>query len=137
MDTRHQEILFPKEGNDIDRNLELVQNLKDSIIRELEGRKRRVESALKDCINHGWKEGSKNMDFYKLTCAFFTQELKDNQQLSTYIQTEYLDQISKDIADMSIQMSQLMDSLEPLFDEYKEVLPKLEEILIDWTLNYQ
>jgi tetratricopeptide (TPR) repeat protein len=129
IDQDHREILFPKNGPSADRMADLIQNLKESIINELESSRLRVESELKSCIIGGWMEGNKDMDFYKLTCAFFTQELKENLVLSTYIQTEYLDHISSDIEGVSIQMNELTLSMSLFFEEYKEVLPLLYDIL--------
>ncbi|MEX2336395.1 MAG: tetratricopeptide repeat protein [Fulvivirga sp.] len=130
LDTKHQQILFPKEGaTSSDRMPELIQNFKDSIIRELEKQQLRVESALKDCINNGWKEGSREMDFYKLTCSFFTQELKENTTLSTYIQTEYLDQINVSLGEVSFQMEELSRTLMGFYEEYKEVVNLLQGVL--------
>ena len=128
IDESHRDILFSKDGSSADRMDELINNLKQSIINELEGGRRKVESTLKDCIINGWKEGPKEMNFYKLTCAFFTQELKDNTELSTYIQTEYLDSIQSQLGEVKLTMSILRTTLDLFYEEYKEVLPLLRKI---------
>ena len=128
IDESHRDILFPKDGSSADRMDELINNLKQSIINELEGGRRKVESTLKDCIMNGWTEDPKEMNFYKLTCAFFTQELKDNTELSTYIQTEYLDSIQSELGEVKLTMSLLRTTLDLFYEEYKEVLPLLRKI---------
>ncbi len=127
-DQSHREILFPKDGASNDRMEELIYNLKLSIIEELERGKRKVELALKNCIMDGWEESGTLMDFYKLTCAFFTQELKENSKLSTYIQTEYLDTIQSEIGVIQLSMSELSTTLELFYEQYKDVLPIIQKI---------
>jgi len=128
LDESHREILFPKNWASADRMEELVSNLKTSIIWELEGNQRKVEQAVKSCILDGWKEGSRQMDFYKLTCAFFTQELKENPELSSYIQTEYLDTIQTEIGEVKITITALSQTLNKFFEEYKDMVLLLGEI---------
>ncbi|MDF1697488.1 MAG: hypothetical protein P1U56_16715, partial [Saprospiraceae bacterium] len=75
LDGAYRDILFPKENTTAgERRPELIQKLKDSIINELETNRLRIESALRNCIYDGWEASGKEMDFYKLICAFFTQE---------------------------------------------------------------
>ncbi|SHI83379.1 tetratricopeptide repeat protein [Pseudozobellia thermophila] len=128
LDESHREILFPKKKTSADRMDELIGNLKEGIIQELEGHGRRVELTVKTCIRDGWKDGGRNMDFYKLTCAFFTQELKETPELSTYIQTEYLDSIQTEIGEVNISVAELSQTLYIFFEEYKDVLPLLRKI---------
>ena len=129
LDTAHRAILFSKDGTSAEKMEELILNLKNSIIKELENKRLKVETELKTCILEGWKEGIKEMDFYKLLCAFFTQELKDNTQLSVYIQTEYLDSIKTELRATKLTVDDLKNSLEIFFEEYKSVLPLVKEIL--------
>ena len=130
LDGEYRDILFPKKGvTSKERKPELIQKLKDSIIKEFEANRLLVENELKSCIYNGWLEGKKDMDFYKLTCAFFTQELKDDPQLSTYIQTEYLDQIKKDLGEVSLKVDDLKDIMRSYYEIYKDILSKVDEIL--------
>jgi len=130
LDGEYRDILFPKDATAAERMPELIQKLKDSIINELEGNRLRIESALKTCIYDGWKEGSKEMDFYKLTCAFFTQELKDNTELSSFIQTEYLDHIATEVGDVSLKVDDIKEVMQSYYEMYKDLLRKVDEILI-------
>lgn len=129
LDIEYRDILFPQNKLASDRSAELIKNFKDSIIKEFENKGLFVGSELKDCIYIGWEEENKKMDFYKLTCAFFTQELKENHLLSTYIQTEYLDCINNEVGEISIQMDELSDQLNLSLEAYKEILPSLDKIL--------
>ncbi|AEL25619.1 Tetratricopeptide TPR_1 repeat-containing protein [Cyclobacterium marinum DSM 745] len=130
LDKEYREVLFPKEGASAEERMpELIAKLKESIISELGGNKRRIESALKSCIHEGWTENSKEMDFYQLTCAYFTQELKDNPQLSTYIQTEYLDQITTAIGVVSLKVEDIEKVMFSYYELYKDLLSKVNKIL--------
>lgn len=130
LDNEHQSILFPKEETTAEERMPgLVQKLKDSIIEELESKRLLVELELKNCIYDGWKEGNKKFDFYKLTCAFFTQELKDNTQLSTYVQTEYLDCIKSDLGDVSVKVDDLKNVMQSSYEMYENLLNKVSEIV--------
>ena len=129
IDAEYREILFPKEGTDNDRKAELIANLKASIIQELERRHRRVPTVVKTMITKGWAEGNKTVDFYELTAAFFMQELKNNDQLSTFIQTEYLDHLYSDTLVIKIHVSALTAQLEPLLSDYAQLLPKVDRLL--------
>jgi hypothetical protein len=130
LDHSHREILFPKNVPSSDRMKVIIYNLKQSIIQELEGNRRMIESALQECIMEGWKEERKEMDFYKLTCAFFKQELKENTELAAYIQTEYLDSIQSELGEVKFNIQTLSENLNVFLEEYKEVLPLLKEIYI-------
>src|SRR5690606_12640414 len=78
---------------------------------------------------NGWEENAKKMDFYQLTCAFFNDELKKNPKVSTIIQTEYLDEISKSIGDIELKISDIKDSIEAYYELYKEFIPIVEKLL--------
>ncbi|WP_024771753.1 tetratricopeptide repeat protein [Aquimarina macrocephali] len=130
LDNEHQNILFSKKGTTAEERMpELIKKLKDSIVKELESKRLLIELELKDCIYNGWKEGSKEFDFYKLTCAFFTQELKDNSQISTYVQTEYLDHIAEDVGNISLKVDNLKDVMHLHYGAYKNLLDEISEIV--------
>jgi len=117
LDDKYLEILFPKEGSE-----EKMPEL------ELEKRGYTVPDKLKEVINSGWEANNKHHDFYALIAAFFTQELKDNPNVSIYLQTEYLDHIAEDTKELKIEFADLKVQLDKHYETYKAILPKLDEL---------
>lgn len=125
----HQELLFPKEVTSIERLPEIISSLKENVFKELKNNKLRVELTLKKIIIEGWKDKAKEIDWYDLTCAFFTEELKTNPRLSTFIQTEYLDMINADLIGLKISIEDIKEKLEPRVKQYKRILKKTDKLL--------
>ena len=124
----YQKILFPKTDSATKLNEAMICNLRESIIKELEGYNRKVEQPLKDCIMTGWTEGEKEFDFYNLTCAFFTKELNENSELSNSIQTDYLDNIKDYVENLNLSIEILTETLNEIYEEYREVIPLMEKL---------
>ena len=110
----------------------MIDMLKDSVLNELRDQGIDVSVNLESYIRLGWKEevkskGGKNtshksVDWYKLVCAFFVEELKTNDRVSNVIQAEYLDNTSQDIQSWKAH-------LEGLHLEYKGQIDVCNEIL--------
>ncbi len=110
----------------------MIDMLKDSILNELREQDIDVSVNLESYIRKGWEEevkskGGKNsiqksVDWYKLVCAFFVEELKTNDRVSNVIQTEYLDNTAQDIQAWK-------GHLEGLHLEYKGQIDVCNEIL--------
>jgi len=129
LDAEYREILFPKKESSQKRIVELTSGLKSTIIHELKDTNIALPEKLKCVINNGWKENNKHYDLFELTAAFFTKELNDNPQLSTYIQVEYLDHLAFDSKELQVEFAGLKAQLNQHFENYKTVLPKLDEII--------
>ncbi len=130
IDAQHREMLFPKEGTGASEMLPgLIEKLKDGITAEFAEIGLPLPDRLRTCIYSGWEEKGKAIDFYQLTCAFFTQELKDNDKLAAYIQTEYLDGIAAALGDITGKVTDLHSLMSVYYEQYKDLLPKVGEIL--------
>ncbi|SDD74982.1 hypothetical protein SAMN05421636_101589 [Pricia antarctica] len=122
IDGEYRRMIFSNGSTSKGRKAELIGKFKEGIIRELENQGLLLEQALQASLRNGWKVDGRDMDLYKLTCAFFTQELNDNTQLTTFLQTEYLDSIVAEIGDLSV-------SINAYFEQYTHILPYLKKIL--------
>jgi len=131
LDAEYRELLFPKDVSSGARKAELISQLIASIIDKIEGDGHSVPVQLRSILQNGWTDQGTAYDFYGLIAAFFTQEFKDkdNQELSTIIQTEYLDHISSSVDGLVVRIEDLQGQINAFFEVYQDVLPKLDEIL--------
>jgi tetratricopeptide (TPR) repeat protein/uncharacterized protein (UPF0335 family) len=129
----YRALLFPTGTASADRVPEMIGHLKESVFRELEHHRYWPEKTLRDAIQEGWKEKGKNMDWYELMCAFFTEELKTNPRLAAFIQTAYLQGLTEDRDHISIRIDEIQDRLLVFYQNYQSVFPKLDEILLTAT----
>jgi len=129
LDQEYRDVLFPKEVGSSDRKGELISNLISSIVEELTRNNLKVPDAYVQVLQEGWMNDQKEYRFYGLISAFFAQELKENTELSTMIQTEYLDHISTNIEGILIRIEDLKGQINPSYEFYQDVLPKLNQIL--------
>ncbi len=125
-DKEYQALLFIENKEQSNLLAEMIVKLKESLFVELENNGCLIETNFKTAISEGWRDKDKNVDWYKLTCAFFTEELKTNTRLSTIIQTEYLKDINETITDVSISVDNIQAHLEPYYVQYKELILKIE-----------
>lgn len=129
LDSKYRELLFSNDESSENRKQEVIHQLKTSILAEFDRRKFIVPEELKLHIFNGWEYQAKRFDYYDLIAAFFTEELKNNNQLSTFIQTEYLDSISADNAELKIQFIDFQNQLHKSYLLFESVLPKLDNLL--------
>lgn len=124
----------------------MTDMLKDTVLNELRDQGINVSERLESYIKQGWEEEVKpkarkvsylKIDWYKLVCAFFTEELKTNDRLSNVIQTEYLDNIAQDIQGWKKHLEILHLEYEELIDICNQILEIVTETNIKVTENIE
>ena len=128
-DTDFQPLISPTGQPATERLPEMTGSLKRSVLAELEHKKYFIDEHLRTAILEGWQDKDQPVDWYKLTCAFFAEELKTNPRISSIIQTQYLDEIKHSTDELNIVVDQLVGNLEGLRQEYQLLLTKVDEIL--------
>lgn len=124
-----EQILSPQLGDKGPRVDYNVSKLQESIIYELEKRRLRIEIKLKKIIQTGWNKGKHTVKWFEVAMAFFSEELKTNPRLSTIIQVTYLKNITSDIENIQLTITEIKDSIEVYYKLHSDLISRFNEIL--------
>lgn len=118
------ELLFRPTGTlSQERVNQLKKRLKEYLVEELSRKYGELPRCVQEMIDQGWQEEGKHLDWFNLLCAFFREELKQNQQVAHIFQSELLANLVVD--GVSIQWDNFVAQLEKFG---KPILEKLEQI---------
>ncbi|WP_116108837.1 tetratricopeptide repeat protein [Lewinella sp. IMCC34191] len=129
---QYQYLLESKNVSADQRQGEYVLALKQTVLTELESKSWKLgeDARLVASIVSGWFDHGKKMDWYELTCAFFTEELKaGNGRLLRLIQKNYLVELSHDLSSVSIDVNEVLTELERFAEQYDGMQARVDEIL--------
>ncbi len=107
----------------------IVKKFKASVYSELKNNGFELPDDFRNNINTGWNHKGEEIDWFELTCAFFAEELKTNERLSSIIEVEYLIQINNKVENVNLKSDKIIESLAHLNDGYKSIIEYSKTIL--------
>ena len=129
-------LLEPSGRPSHERISELKQQLRETLLHELDNANLYVEDDLKAAILTGWIDEGKSVDWYELMCAFFAEILKTNSRLSTIVQTNLLRDLKAQVPDvpwpdelLEQQAALIGEAVQPLVNRFDEVMARLDDLL--------
>jgi len=121
-------LLRPTSGRASERIDQFKTRLKQSLINELQ-KYGEPPARIKEMIQQGWQgEGGRQLDWFDLLCAFFSEELKQNQRVANIFQGQLLAQlvvegVSIDWKDFSAQLDRFS---RPILERLEQITKSLQ-----------